>query len=236
MEPRPRVNKKGNYEQEIMGCLENKTMGLTVTNIANLLGISRNTVSKYLGILEVQHLVGKQDIGAYRLYFAKTNDLGLPHNFMNSFIKGFLGGLKKEFANNSERFKKIGEEIEQYVRFPLIGGEVDQVESWLHNLSSREFLEVVAFILPRIFFIAENVRVKSFTIDEGGTKAQYILTDTALLESEDYIYGFHLMAGFFESHFRTKYKITVRCIVGDYDFSQDLGESYLNIFVEVLDI
>ena len=95
MEPQARANKKSNYEQEILGCLENKTMGLTVTNITNLLGISRNTVSKYLAILELQHLIDKQDIGAYRFYFSKNTSGNLPSSLTTSFIKGFLAGLKK---------------------------------------------------------------------------------------------------------------------------------------------
>ena len=66
-------SKKGTgieYEFEILECIRNYPGGLTITDIANLKNYSRNTVSKYVSILELKNLVFSRKIGAYKLYFS----------------------------------------------------------------------------------------------------------------------------------------------------------------------
>jgi DNA-binding transcriptional ArsR family regulator len=234
MASRPRARKKGNYGTEILHCLEESVMGLTVTDLANTLGMSRNTVSKYLGIYEAQQLITKQEIGAYRLYFGKNRG-ALPNSTINSLFLGFLAGIKREFPYQAEAFKRVGAEIDKHITFPLIGGKVDEIITWIHNLPNETFLESIAFLLPRIFFIAEKAIVKSYVIQEGGNKATYVLTDTPLLSNENYIYGFHAMAGFLESYFKSKYQKSLKCDVGECHFSQVPSEAYANVSITIVE-
>ncbi len=224
--------KIGDYKAEILRVLAENLMGETVTGISKTLGISRNTVSKYLGILEAQQLISKQDVGAYSLYFTKERS-SLSQNLVITFFRGFLAGLKKVFPQNPNIFKGIGSQVEQFISFPLIGGEIDQIKTWLHNLSHKEFFEAFAFLLPRLFIIAENVRVKSVVIDPKFENALYVLTDTPLLEDEIYSYGFYVLTGFIETYFRVKYNVKLTCDVVECKFSRKADENFAKISLKI---
>ncbi len=230
METPPRSNKR-DYDQEIIKCLEEGVMGLTITDIAKTLGISRNTVSKYLKVLEVRDIVSAQDVGVYRLYFSK-NQRAIPPNMLNSLFWGVIAGLKKVFPDHPEMFKKLGGEIDKSLTFPLIGGKLEEIIAWLNQITNKQFYDAVAFLLPRIFFIAENAYVKSFTI-ERDDRAVYLLTNTTLMQKEDYIYALYIMAGFLESYFWSKYKKKITCDILDCCFSPFPGEGYVKIGVQV---
>jgi len=51
------------YEDKILDCLMRNNYGLTVVGISKMIGASRNTVYRYLGILETKNLVFKKEIG-----------------------------------------------------------------------------------------------------------------------------------------------------------------------------
>ena len=51
---------KNDSKSKILNELENSTSGLTITQLAKEVEIHRNTVSKYLGILEAEGLVKKK--------------------------------------------------------------------------------------------------------------------------------------------------------------------------------
>ncbi len=227
------IGKKGNYKEDILRVLAENLMGETVTGISKTLGISRNTVSKYLCILEAQQLINKQDVGAYSLYFTKERS-SFPQNLTIMFFRGFLAGLKKVFPGHLDSFKDIGREIEQYISFPLIGGEIDQVKTWLQNLTNKEFFDAFLFLLPRLFIIAENVRVKNMVIDPKFETAMYILADTPLLDDETYLYGFYVLAGFIESHFRLKYNKNLICDVVECKFSRKGEDTFAKISVKII--
>jgi len=57
-----------NIEQKILECLRKTPHGLTIEEIRKLLGISRNTASKYLHILEAQGEVKARNIGKAKLF------------------------------------------------------------------------------------------------------------------------------------------------------------------------
>ncbi len=227
----PRLNKR-DYDQEILKCLEEGVMGLTITDIAKTLGISRNTVSKYLKVLEVKQLVSVQDVGVYRLYFLKNQSV-IPPSLLNSLFWGVIAGLKKVFPGHPEMFKKVGGEIDQNLTFPLIGGKLEEIIAWLDQITNKQFFDAIAFLLPRIFFIAENAYVKSFTIEQND-RAVYFLTNTTLVQKEDYLYALYIMAGFLESYFWSKYKKRIGCDIADYAFSPFPGEGQVKISIQVL--
>ncbi|MFX1266812.1 MAG: winged helix-turn-helix transcriptional regulator [Promethearchaeota archaeon] len=66
------VNKRNaiNHEFIILECIRDNPGGVTVSDIANFTKFSRNTVSKYVSILELKKQIFSKKVGAYRLYFA----------------------------------------------------------------------------------------------------------------------------------------------------------------------
>ena len=58
---------KRNIRSDILNILEENTEGLNVSQIADTLNLSRNTVKKYLGRLEIENLIEVNEIGRSRI-------------------------------------------------------------------------------------------------------------------------------------------------------------------------
>jgi len=58
-------------ELKIVRLLEKKRDGLTINEVAELLGINRITASKYLAILEAKGRLVVRPIGKAKLYYSK---------------------------------------------------------------------------------------------------------------------------------------------------------------------
>ena len=80
---------KRNFEQEIVDCLIDNNYGMTVLGIAEKIGVSRNTVYRYIGILEGKNEVFKREVGTYKLYYSKEARL-ISRKIILTFYK-FLG-------------------------------------------------------------------------------------------------------------------------------------------------
>ncbi len=65
------TNNKNNYKAKILNVLDDSTFGLTITEIADKTRFHRNTVSKYVNVLEAEGLLNKKEISAARIYSSK---------------------------------------------------------------------------------------------------------------------------------------------------------------------
>ena len=63
--------KKIDYRPTLLEILSKNEFGLTISDIAKQINGNRNTISKYLGILEAEKLVFKKDVGPASLYFSQ---------------------------------------------------------------------------------------------------------------------------------------------------------------------
>ena len=109
---------KNEYKSKILDTLSDSASGLTITEISSKARIHRNTVSKYLGILEAEELVNKKDIGAARLYYSKKRKF-IRKKLVNTFIQALLYALKSKFPNEEDLFKEIGLKILDHFEFSL---------------------------------------------------------------------------------------------------------------------
>ena len=103
-------NKKGkgtDWKKEILKFLNDNPSGYTITNIAERIGTTRITVSKYLALLEQENKVISKEIGVYKLYFSKVRKY-LELDLIRSFYSAFLSGVKAKFGSDNEKFKKVG--------------------------------------------------------------------------------------------------------------------------------
>ncbi len=124
---------KKSRRKAIQNLLKNSQIGLSITNIAEELGYSRNTVSKYLKILKEEGKVYDRELGQYsiwlhndaRLYYEKDKAKG--QMFALETYKHFLQYLD----NNHPELGKEGKQIGNYM-----GKNMD-----ILNLISPELLE-----------------------------------------------------------------------------------------------
>jgi len=133
------MTKKNEFKFNILNQLEDSASGLTITELSKKLNFHRNTVSKYLGILEAEGLVKKKDIGAALLYFSAKRKY-LRRKLVNSFMKALLYGLKSNFPDNNEIFKNVGRILLDYFQFSLGDAYTKEFEKIKAKISSNRFL------------------------------------------------------------------------------------------------
>jgi hypothetical protein len=186
-----------------------------------------------LGILEAQHEVYKEEIGAYTLYFVKKI-LSFPHALITSVMQGFMTALKEKVTESETFYKEIGEIVEHHVAFPVIGGDFDELPTIPQGISNPQLFELIASLIPRIFFVFGGAKLKDMTIDESGTSATYTITDTFLLEDSAYEKGFYMILGFIESRFKNKYNRPVICDVQEIKFAPLPNPNYVIISIKIV--
>ncbi|MEX0567673.1 MAG: HTH domain-containing protein [Candidatus Njordarchaeota archaeon] len=85
-------------KRKILDLLESSPIGLTVSEIARMLSISRPTVYKYLGELKAEGQIKEFSIGAYKVYtlkkrFETTRKL-ISKKFLCSLVAAFISIFK----------------------------------------------------------------------------------------------------------------------------------------------
>ena len=101
-------------ESEILEYIREKQGGVTITEIAKKRGFSRNTVSKYISILEIKKKIFGKKFGSYHLYFSTEMNL-FSRLFILAYYKAILAGLKDKYPNDGEVFKEIGRNSVEYI-------------------------------------------------------------------------------------------------------------------------
>ena len=86
-------NKKIDYKKLILETLNTYASGLTITDLANRIDAHRNTVSKYLTVLEAKGKVYKKDIGTASLY-TTSRRININRTIVTAFVKSLLYGIK----------------------------------------------------------------------------------------------------------------------------------------------
>ena len=152
--------KKGkgtDWKKEILKFLNDNPSGYTITNIAERIGTTRITVSKYLALLEQENKVLSKEIGVYKLYFSKVRKY-LDLDLIRSFYSAFLSGVKTQFGSDNEKFKKLGFFIsDSFFKYLL----EQYPESLTEQITSfKDFLQVFGTLYPyHEFMYSKNMIV-----------------------------------------------------------------------------
>ena len=233
-----RNNKKGagiEYEFEILECIRNHPGGMTITDIADLKSYSRNTVSKYVSILELKNLVFTRKIGAYKLYFSAASSF-LPNKTVLSYYKSLLTGLKEFFPNKAQAFKEIGKMGANKIDFAFGPKVYRQLKSFKGHPISTIHLEVFKDFYPTYDIFQPNIEISVLSSNVEEKKATYRFKNSIFLEnSEDFIYHIYIACGITEGVLERELKRPVECNVEEIYVSKDKEESYFDLSIKIKD-
>ena len=224
---------ENSYEDKILDCLMRNNYGLTVVGISKLIGASRNTVYRYLGILETKTLVFRKEIGRYNLYFSKEGRQ-ITIDVVAGFYKGLLIALNKELPIEPEQFKNIGKFISKYVSLPFEKDDIDQIVK-IETPLKREFLDILEVIRPYVSLLHDKITLKDVVVNEQEKKLLIHFINSDILEEfESTISHFYIVTGFIEAKIKNRIKINVKCDVIDYQLSNKDEENFIKITLEIL--
>ncbi|TFF97677.1 MAG: ArsR family transcriptional regulator [Promethearchaeota archaeon] len=225
-------NKKRDFEQEILDSLRDSSFGMTITSIAEGIDTTRNTVYRYLALLEGKRKVFKKKVGRYVLYFSKEKSWEYLDN-MRPTYKSLISNMKKEFPNSEDSIKRIGKGIVNSLNLQINLEGYERLES-LKDLSNKELFELIKNILPLMNIFDNDVTVKITELDKENKFAIYQISNSNMLEGEEYLYHFHLLTGFLSEKLSNVLDKKVSCKIEKYEIFKSREDSYINISIEIL--
>ncbi|MFW9898765.1 MAG: helix-turn-helix domain-containing protein [Candidatus Thorarchaeota archaeon] len=233
------ISKKGTgieYEFEILECIRNHPGGLTITDIADLKSYSRNTVSKYVSILELKTLVFSRKIGAYKLYFSSATSF-IPKRTVLSYYKAFLAALKEYFPKKEEVFKEIAKNLASKIDFAFGPKVYKQLKSYKGHPISRIHLEVFKDFYPTYDIFQPDIEISILKADPERKKAIYRFKNSIFLEdSDNFIYHIYIASGLTEGVLERELNTRVECNVEEIHVSKkNKQDSYFDISIQIKD-
>ncbi len=221
------------YEKNIMDLLLKNIAGLTVTDISEKLGISRNTVYRYIGLLVEKGKVQKKKIGAYTLYFTSETET-IPKGLVFTFYLGYLSTMKDIMRNKQANYKQLGKIVAQRVQFPMWVEDSVPSES-LENYTDHYFLEIFGNMWPYFDPIPNQLDILDTKIDGEGNKAIYHFGKSELLEFDpDFIIHFYIVSGYVEYRLKAQFNKDVKCDIIEYNSSKEREKCYIKVSLKIL--
>lgn len=222
-----------------MDLLPNYVSGLSITEISEKISGNRNTVSKYLSILEAKNLVYKKKIGTANLFFS-SNPLYLNKRRVQSFLKAILYGLKEIFPNQEEIFKEVGRKA--FKKFEIYYGTTYQKEVERLSKVPNDFKP--GFILYQEVYNSFDIIHSPVTInlvELQENRAVYKFTNSEFLKkNKDYIYYFYIMCGLTEAilgdgynKFSRANKRKVICNIEEIKIGKSENDAYFTISIDI---
>jgi DNA polymerase elongation subunit (family B) len=205
--------------------------GATITEISKKTGFSRNTISKYVSILELKKKIFSKKIGMFRLYF--STEQNYPKIFGISYYKAILAGLKKYYPNDYETFKKIGKECFEYIDFSFERAIFKDFEHLRPNKFIFLFMDVFGKLYPSID-VVDPIIDTYMKEDESGRKIVLkFKSKEYLANTEDYIYHFYIIAGIAEAIYKRELNLNIICNVENVHLSDKVGESFVELSMKI---
>jgi predicted transcriptional regulator len=213
---------------------ESANLGLTITDIANELDISRNTVYKYLHELEDDDKIYDKQVGRYKLYYSKEVPLLREYKEgITSFIKELLANMKRTFPNQEALFKSFGMSIADQLKIPF----TEEGRDFLKKFKGRndvELLDSIEEILPYFNFLQDKMKISNIELKRNEKRAVITFANSRMLEkSDDYIYYFYIMVGLIEKKLSSVLQKEVRFDIMNYEVFEKKEDSYIKISFDV---
>ncbi len=200
---------KINYEQELLKILNKNPAGIIITDIAKITGFSRNTISKYITILELKKKVKTKKIGQYCLYFSSERYF-LPKDIIQNFYKDLISQLKNNFPNLEKKFKKIGERLADYapLKMKYLEDYIKKINS-IDPISKRKVLELIAEMYPILNIFKDSSEIIMKEIEAGQFLVCKFQNSDFMTNFNDFLYHFYIQLGYIERVLNREIKIQI---------------------------
>jgi hypothetical protein len=223
-----------NHEFEILECIRDKPGGVTVSDIANFTGFSRNTVSKYVSILELKEQIFSKKIGAYRLFFTTKRNY-IPLELAISYYKALISRFKKHIPDTGELAKQIGKEAIADIKFSFGPNVYKQMKSLKDNPISRVHLESFKSFYPVYDPFSPDIEISIVNIDPKGNSATFRFKNSPFLDdTKDFDYHIYIISGITEGILERELKTKVSCEIKEIHPAESKEDAYFDIIIKLI--
>ena len=223
--------KTNDYRTIILKALEDSPLGLTIKDLSIKTGYHRNTISKYVNVLEAEGCIRKKKVSAAKLYF-NTKRTHIPIPLISSFFQSLFSVLKDRFPNIEEDFIEMGKKIQDEFEFPI--GQVFLRRFNKLNVIDdiQEKLKFFPVMYNSFDFLQDEIDIS--VIELRANKMIYRLKNSDFLEYPGKkIYFYYLVCGIAERIYEVYLQCDIKCNIEKIHISKNKEESYIDIVLNV---
>jgi len=207
--------------------------GITITDISKEMGYSRNTVSKYIAILQLKDKIYSKSIGRYNLYFSVKTSF-IPKNTIISVFKAFIKTLKETLPNQGSIYKELGKKFLQHFEYKFGKSLMKEFAALKKVSDPKPHLEFFKKLYPSFNFLQDTMEITEMRFEKNNKKAIYRFKNSEFLEThDDYIYYFYIVAGIAEAYLSEELSRNVECEIIEIHVRDKKENSYVDMSIEI---
>ena len=207
--------------------------GITITDISKEMGYSRNTVSKYVAILQLKDKIYSKSIGRYNLYFSVKTSF-IPKNTIISVFKAFIKTLKEAIPNQESIYKELGKKFLQHFEYKFGKSLMKEFAALKKVSDPKPHLEFFNKLYPSFNFLQDTMEITEMRFEKNNRKAIYRFKNSEFLEThDDYIFYFYLVAGIAEAYLSEELSRNVVCEIIEINVKDKKENSYVDMSIEI---
>ena len=216
-----------------MDYIRENPSGITITDISKEMGYSRNTVSKYVAILQLKDKIYSKSIGRYNLYFSVKTSF-IPKNTIISVFKAFIKTLKESLPNQGLIYKEIGKRFFHHFEYKFGKSLLKEFATLKKVKDTKPHLEFFRKLYPSFNFLQDTMKITEMKFENNYNKAIYKFQNSQFLETnDDYIFYFYIVAGIAEAHLSEELNRIINCEIQDIHIAEKKEESYVEMSIEI---
>ena len=221
------------YENEILDYIREHPSGVTITDISKEMGYSRNTLSKYVAILQLKDKIYSKSIGRYNLYFSVKTSF-IPKNTITAVFKAFIITLKESLPNQGSLYKEMGKKFLQHFEYKFGKSLLKEFAALKKVKTTKPHLEFFKKLYPSFNFLQDTMEITDMKFENKNKKAIYRFKNSEFLETrDDYNFYFYIVAGIAEAYLSEELSRNVNCEIIEIHVSDKKEESYVEMSIEI---
>jgi len=148
--------KQGGFEDKIIEVLHEGIFGMSITEIAEKVGINRMTAAKYLSIMEVQNLITCKKVGTSKLWLPIERNIHQRMEFIINYFKMYNAAVNEILKDDAfEQIRSIGKKIGENI-----------FQALPQALKTQKFPELVkacAIAMEKVYPLPSLIETKNIT-------------------------------------------------------------------------
>ncbi len=203
------------------------------------MGYSKNTVSKYIAVLEATNKIYTKSVGRYKLYFS-TKKTFISREIIIPMYKALYKAIKEIFPFQEEKYKEIGRELQNNFNYRyskrFFKDEETRRKAVKHIKNFKPHFDYFIEVFNAQNVLQDTIQVNLIRYENNNKRGLFRFTNSDFLEStDDHIFHFYMIAGIIESYLGSELDREIRCDILDVNISKKKEECYVDMSIDIIE-
>lgn len=203
------------------------------------MGYSKNTVSKYIAVLEATNKIYKKSVGLYKLYFS-TKKTFISREIIIPMYKALFKAIKKIFPFQEEKYKEIGRELQNNFNYRYSKGFFKNEETRRRSVKNIKDFKPHFDYFIEVFnaqnILLDTVQVNLIRYENNNMRGCFRFSNSDFLDlTDEHIFYFYMIAGILESYLGSELDREIRCNILDVNISKQKEECYVDMSIDIIE-